>query len=65
MQMGSGLVLTHFSNTDPYQSENCYWTSEPRYLQIGDTGEFEIYLKDSNGKEFYRKIKMKLVGTSY
>ena len=50
------------TNTDPYQSENCYWNNEPRYLNIGDEGYFEVYLRDNKGKEFYRHIKMKLVG---
>jgi hypothetical protein len=50
------------TNTDPYQSENCYWTNEPRYLYIGDVGWFEVWLRDSNGKDFVRRINMRLVG---
>ncbi len=53
------------TNTDPYQSEDCYWNwNLERYKDIGDEGWFEVWLRDSNGKEFARLINMRLVGDS-
>ena len=52
-------------NTDPEQSPNCVLNGVPRYKNIGDTGYYKVYLRDSYGQVFQYRLSFKLIGNVY